>query len=70
MIHKIDSPAKINLFLDVKKKRQDGYHEIKTVMQKIRLHDSLFFEIKKQKTDDYLNNIKITSNKPYLPCNN
>ena len=70
MIYKIDSPAKINLFLDVQKKREDGYHEIKTVMQKIDLHDSLFFNIKKQKTDNYLKNIKITSNKPYLPVNN
>ena len=70
MIIKIDSPAKINLFLDVQKKRNDGYHEIKTIMQKINLYDSLFFDIKKQTTDDYLHNIKITSNKIYLPNNN
>ncbi len=35
--------AKINLTLDVLYKRQDGYHEIETVMQSIGLHDRLEF---------------------------
>lgn len=35
------APAKINLHLAIKKKRQDGYHELETVMQKIDLVDRL-----------------------------
>lgn len=36
--------AKINLGLDVLKRRPDGYHEVKMVMQTISLHDILTFE--------------------------
>ena len=35
--------AKINLSLDIKGKRPDGYHEIETVMQTISLSDRLLF---------------------------
>ena len=31
--------AKINLLLDIINKRSDGYHNIKTIMQQIELHD-------------------------------
>lgn len=61
--------AKVNLFLDVQKKRSDGYHEIKTIMQKINLYDELDFSIKAQSSDDYLNNIFLSSNLKYLPNN-
>lgn len=33
--------AKINLGLDVLRKRRDGYHEVKMIMQSISLHDTL-----------------------------
>ncbi len=36
--------AKINLTLDVVKKRSDGYHELKMIMIPIELHDELTFE--------------------------
>lgn len=36
--------AKINLALDVVKKRTDGYHELQMIMIPIDLHDSLVFE--------------------------
>lgn len=36
-----DSHAKINLSLDVVRKRDDGYHEIKSIMQQIDLSDTL-----------------------------
>jgi len=36
--------AKINLALDVLKKRQDNYHEINSIMQQIDLYDELTFE--------------------------
>ncbi len=34
--------AKINLMLDVVKKREDGYHEIVSLFQEISLHDLLY----------------------------
>lgn len=38
------SPAKINLYLDVISKRDDGYHNLEMIMQKIALHDEIFLE--------------------------
>ncbi len=48
--------AKINLTLEVIGKREDNYHNIKSVFQKINLYDELY--IQKTKT----NEIKIRSN--------
>jgi len=39
------SPAKINLFLRVLKKRSDGYHELASLFQAIDLYDTLHFEL-------------------------
>lgn len=35
--------AKINLSLDIKGRRADGYHELETIMQEVSLHDRLVF---------------------------
>ena len=40
----ITSPAKINLFLEVLGKREDGYWEIETVLQEIDLHDEIIIK--------------------------
>jgi 4-diphosphocytidyl-2-C-methyl-D-erythritol kinase len=40
----VTSPAKINWFLYVLNKREDGFHEILSPFQKISLYDSLRFE--------------------------
>ena len=40
----ISAPAKINLTLEVLGKRDDGYHEIRSVIQTISLCDNLTFE--------------------------
>ncbi len=50
------SLAKINLFLHILGKREDGYHEIYTLMHKIELFD--YINIKNNKN----NTIKITTN--------
>lgn len=55
--------AKINLGLDVVRKREDGYHEVKMVMQTIHLFDRL--EIKKTNSGD----ITMTTNLAFLPTN-
>lgn len=41
-----NSPAKVNLFLDVVEKRNDGFHDIQTVFQAISLEDVLTYSIK------------------------
>lgn len=41
---KIQCPAKINLDLKITSKREDGFHEIKSVMQTISLYDYLTLE--------------------------
>jgi 4-diphosphocytidyl-2-C-methyl-D-erythritol kinase len=38
-----ESPAKVNLYLRVIRKREDGYHDILSLMQRIRLCDELTF---------------------------
>ena len=55
--------AKINLGLDILRKREDGYHEVKMIMQTIGLHDDL--EIRKTKTPG----IQVKTNLYYLPTN-
>ncbi len=45
MITTAFSPAKVNLFLHVLGRRQDGYHELATLMQAIDLQDELIFEL-------------------------
>jgi len=39
----IETPAKVNLFLQVLNKRPDGYHNINSLMQAISLYDRLTF---------------------------
>ena len=55
--------AKINLGLDVIRRREDGYHEVSMVMQTIHLFDRL--RIKKTKDAG----IEIRTNLSYLPVN-
>ncbi|MBQ9199797.1 MAG: 4-(cytidine 5'-diphospho)-2-C-methyl-D-erythritol kinase [Lachnospiraceae bacterium] len=55
--------AKVNLALDVLGKREDGYHEVKMIMQNISLCDELIFTVEKS---DKLN-ISLTSNKDNIP---
>jgi 4-diphosphocytidyl-2-C-methyl-D-erythritol kinase len=56
-----DSPAKVNLILDILRKRDDGYHELRTILQKISLHDTLRFTLKEEK------GITVATDHPSLP---
>jgi 4-diphosphocytidyl-2-C-methyl-D-erythritol kinase len=58
---RLESPAKVNLRLEILKRRKDGYHELRTVFQKISLHDTLHFSLKKEK------GIFIHTDHPNLP---
>ena len=55
--------AKINLGLDVLRRREDGYHEVRMIMQTIGLCDEL--EIRKTKQPG----IQVETNLYYLPTN-
>ena len=39
----VQAPAKLNLFFEVIAKRNDGYHEIETLMCPITIFDTLRF---------------------------
>ncbi len=55
--------AKVNLGLDVIRRREDGYHEIKMVMQTVKLYDQLTLS----RNDS--GQIRINTNLPFLPVN-
>lgn len=60
---KIKAYCKINLSLDITSKRDDGYHEIDTVMQGVSLYDEI--DITKNKTGE----IVLSTVKMHLPSN-
>jgi 4-diphosphocytidyl-2-C-methyl-D-erythritol kinase len=45
---KVLAPAKLNLILEVLGKRNDGYHEIRSLVQTINLYDIISFELGKE----------------------
>lgn len=55
--------AKINLGLDVVRKREDGYHEVRMIMQTIKLFDKLTFRLLEE------DEIRIKTNLGFLPVN-
>lgn len=59
----IAANAKVNLTLDVLRKREDGYHELRTIMHSI----SLFDNISLRKT---AGGISLKTNLKYLPTDN
>jgi 4-diphosphocytidyl-2-C-methyl-D-erythritol kinase len=54
--------AKINLTLDVLGKRDDGYHDLKTVMQTISLRDDIEIDVGTQES------WTLSCDKPGIPC--
>lgn len=56
------SYAKINLTLDVLSKRENGYHDVKMIMQTLSLFDLVI-------VDRCLHGITVSTNLRYLPCN-
>jgi 4-diphosphocytidyl-2-C-methyl-D-erythritol kinase len=43
---RVQSPAKVNLFLKVLGKRQDGYHEVYTLIQPVSLFDEIVLDVR------------------------
>ena len=55
--------GKINLGLDVLGRREDGYHEVRMIMQTVRLHDSIDLYRTREP------GIRLETNLYYLPTN-
>lgn len=60
---KLKAMAKINLGLDVLRRRSDGYHDLRMIMQTVYLYDQI--EIAEKETSG----ITLTTNAGYLPVN-
>jgi len=60
---KVKALAKINLGLDVVRRREDGYHEVRMIMQTIHLYDQLTIRRIPE------NDIVIHTNLSFLPTN-
>lgn len=58
---RLKARAKINLTLDVTGKREDGYHELRTIMQTVALYDGVYMK-KLEKSE-----IKLKTNLFWLP---
>ena len=58
----VQSPAKLNLVLDVLGKRPDGFHELRTIFERISLSDQV--TLTRQKRDS----VTIRCNHPHVPC--
>ncbi|MBP3802440.1 MAG: 4-(cytidine 5'-diphospho)-2-C-methyl-D-erythritol kinase, partial [Oribacterium sp.] len=60
---KLQAYGKINLSLDVLRQREDGYHDVRMIMQTVKLHDNI--DMQKTKEPE----IKLTTNLSFLPVN-
>ncbi len=59
---KLISPAKINLFLRIIRRRPDGYHDLASLFQAVSLHDTIDFSLSDKD--------ELTCNKPQIPTDN
>ena len=55
--------GKINLGLDVVRKREDGYHEVRMIMQTVQLYDLLEMTVSEEP------GIRLSANLSFLPTN-
>lgn len=59
----VNSYAKLNLYLEVLSRRRDNYHNIRTLFERIDLHDTLIFRPRQDKS------IRIICKNPEVPRN-
>jgi 4-diphosphocytidyl-2-C-methyl-D-erythritol kinase len=55
------SYAKVNLYLDVLKRREDGFHEIRTIFERVSLFDTITLRLRREPR------ITVTSDSPSIP---
>ena len=56
--------AKVNLALDVLRRREDGYHDVCMIMQNLSLYDTLTFTVEEADTLT----ITLSCDKAFVPC--
>ena len=56
--------AKVNLALDVLRRREDGYHDVCMIMQNLSLYDTLTFTVEEADTLT----ITLACDKAFVPC--
>ena len=56
--------AKVNLALDVLRRREDGYHDVCMIMQNLSLYDTLTFTVEEANTLT----ITLACDKAFVPC--
>lgn len=56
----VSANAKLNLYLDITGRREDGYHTLETVMHTVDLRDSVLLTLKKS-------GISLKTDKPFIP---
>lgn len=61
MVLNYKAMAKVNLGLDVLRRREDGYHEVKMIMQTVNLYDRITI------SDTDSGKIEVTTNLSFLP---
>lgn len=61
---KLNAYAKINLTFDITGKRDDGYHEVKTIMQSVDLYDVVTV------LQNNTGSITVSCDYPNVPCDN
>lgn len=60
--------AKVNLALDVVRKREDGYHDVSMIMQNLDIYDTLNFTLNSiNETNEIPYKITLTTNKEGIP---
>ncbi|MFZ2634430.1 MAG: 4-(cytidine 5'-diphospho)-2-C-methyl-D-erythritol kinase [Desulfosalsimonadaceae bacterium] len=64
----IQSPAKINLYLEVTGKRTDGYHNLNTLMCCIDLHDSIRLSFGKTRITIHCSHPDVPQDESNLAC--
>ena len=62
MILKTSVPAKINLWLEVVRKRDDGYHDISSLMLPVSIFDNMKIEVRPGNGE-----ISISCDQPEIP---
>ncbi|HBP24922.1 MAG TPA: 4-(cytidine 5'-diphospho)-2-C-methyl-D-erythritol kinase [Oribacterium sp.] len=60
---KLQAYGKINLSLDVLRQRPNGYHDVRMIMQTVKLHDNI--DLERSTTPG----IQLKTNLPFLPVN-
>ena len=62
---KVKAPAKINMTLEVLNRREDGFHDIKSIMHTVNLYDFLTFSIEEAEKIQ----IELSGNSDEIPYN-